>query len=106
MSETTYQRNLIKRIKERLPGCEVLKNDPTNIQGIPDLLILYKDRWAMLEVKKSEDAGVQNNQAYYIEAFNRMSFASFIWPEVEGEVLDALQSSFGVARQARLFEPQ
>lgn len=52
MLENKFQANLIKELKERFPGCIVMKNDPTYIQGIPDLLVLHKDKWASLECKK------------------------------------------------------
>ena len=51
MLENKFQANLIKELKERFPGCIVMKNDPTYIQGIPDLLVLHKDKWASLECK-------------------------------------------------------
>lgn len=90
MRESTYQAGLIKRIENLIPGCVVLKNDPRDIQGIPDLLVLYKDRWAALEVKMSHASMVQPNQEYYIETLGAMSFASFINPQTEDEVLDGL----------------
>lgn len=90
MLERHFQASLIKEIKKRFKGCIVLKTDPTYIQGLPDLLILYKNRWAALEVKKSKTAHHQPNQDYYIRLMNKMSFASFISPEVKEEVLDEL----------------
>jgi hypothetical protein len=72
----------------------ILKNDSSLIQGIVDLLILYNDRWASLEVKRSADAKVQPNQDYFVKKLNEMSFASYIYPEIEEEVLDALQQAF------------
>lgn len=65
MLENKFQANLIKELKKRFPGCIVMKNDPTYIQGIPDLLILHKDRWAALECKKRANAKKQPNQEYY-----------------------------------------
>ena len=44
MLERDYQSHLIKRIKALLPGCVVLKNDSSYLQGIPDLVIFYGDR--------------------------------------------------------------
>lgn len=93
MTENKYQAKLIKRIRSLLPGCIVVKNDPTYIQGIPDLIVLYGERWAALEVKASAKARHRPNQDYYIDALGEMSFANFIYPENEEEVLDALQRS-------------
>lgn len=93
MRENAYQRNLIIELKRRFPGCIVLKNDAGYIQGIPDLLILYNDRWAALEVKSSFDSEEQPNQDYYVSEMDKMSFAAFIYPENEEEVLYALQQA-------------
>lgn len=96
MRETQYQNKiLIPRIYEYLPDSVVIQNDPKKIQGIPDLLVLWGDRWAMLEVKRSANEAPEPNQEYYVAMFNTMSFAAFICPENEDEVLNALQSAFG-----------
>lgn len=89
--ESDFQAELIKDIKRLLPGCYVLKNDPNYIQGFPDLLILYKDRWAALECKRSANASHRPNQDYYVTELGRMSYASFIFPENSQEVLNELQ---------------
>lgn len=102
MRENLYQSRLIKAIRRRFPGCVILKNDPTYLQGVPDLLVLYKDKWAMLEVKASEDYVAEPNQDYYVQTLNEMSFAAFIFPENEQDVLDALQLTFEPRRPARL----
>ena len=90
MLERNFQSGLIKEIKKRLDGCFVLKTDPNYIQGLPDLLILYNNKWAALEVKRSENAHHQPNQDFYISTMSKMSFASFISPETKKEVLNAL----------------
>lgn len=102
MLESTYQRRLIVELRHRFPGCIVLKNDTDYLQGIPDLTIFWHENWAMLEVKTSATAPNQPNQEYYIELMNELSFASFIWPAIEEEVLYALQQSFQSRRQARV----
>ena len=94
MLENKFQSNLIKEIKKLFPGCMVLKNDPTYIQGIPDLVVLYKDKWASLEVKKSATASHRPNQNYYVEKMNAMSFSRFIFPENKDEVLTDLARLF------------
>lgn len=92
--ERDFQASLIKEIKNRFQDCIVMKNDSAYIQGIPDLLILYKNKWASLEVKKSEKANKQPNQEYYVNRMNDMSFSRFIYPENKDEVLDELNQTF------------
>jgi len=92
--ESKFQSNLKKELKERFPGCIVTKLDANQIQGIPDLLILYKNKWATLENKKSEKASKQPNQEYYVNKMNEMSFSRFIYPENKDEVLKELTDVF------------
>lgn len=96
--ERDFQSSLIKEIKKLFPGCMVMKTDPTYKQGIPDLLILFKDKWAMLECKRSSTAHHQPNQDYYVDILSKMSFAKFICPENKKEVLDELQQTFRSGR--------
>lgn len=102
--ENKYQAVLIKKLKERFPGCVVLKNDPNYIQGIPDLSIFYEDKWATLECKKSANEKPRPNQPEYVDMMNKMSFSSFIYPENEEEVLNEMErvfSSKGKSRSVR-----
>ena len=88
--ERNFQSKLIKEIERRLPGSMVLKLDPGYIQGIPDLVIFFGNKWGMLECKKEKHANHQPNQDYYISKANTMSFGSVIYPENREEVLDGL----------------
>jgi hypothetical protein len=94
VAENAFQARVIRKLKRRFPGCEILKNDPGYRQGILDITILWCDKWAMLEFKDHEKARHQPNQDYFVKKFNKMSFAAFIWPEIEEEVLTALQEAF------------
>ena len=94
MQENKFQAKLIGELKELFPGCIVMKNDSSYIQGIPDLLVLHKDRWGALECKKNIRAKKQPNQEYYVGLMNRMSFARFICPENKDGVLDELYLHF------------
>jgi hypothetical protein len=94
MTEAQFQSRLITDLKKMFPGCEIAKMDASYQQGFPDLLILWNDKWAVLEVKISADANVQPNQEYYINKFSSMSFGSYIFPENKKEVLSALQQAF------------
>ena len=102
MLERDYQAQLIRKIRRSLPGCIILKNDTDYLQGIPDLLVLYEANWAALEVKPYGDAPNQPNQVYYVCEMNDMSFAAFIYPEIEEDVLYALQQALRTDRSARV----
>ena len=94
MLENRFKTKLIKEIKDMFPGCMVLHLDPNEIQGIPDLLVLYQDKWAALEGKKTSSASHRPNQEYYVDLMNDMSFAAFIYPENKDEVLEELYLYF------------
>lgn len=96
--ESDYQAYLKKEIERRLPGSYILKNDPTFVQGIPDLIVLHGERWATLEVKRSKDEPHRPNQDWYVDDMSTKSFSAFIFPENEKEVLDGLEQSLKSSR--------
>ncbi len=105
MRERDYQAGLIKKLKQLYPGCIVLKNDSGYMQGIPDLTILFNDRWAVLEVKIREPRSAQAfepNQEWFLETMNQMSFAACIYPENEKEVLRGLQQTLSPRGSSRI----
>lgn len=94
MLENKFQAKLIKELKDEFPDCMVLKNDSAYLQGVPDISVFYKDRWAMLEVKKNKNAKRQPNQDYYVNKLNEMSYAAFVYPENKDEVIEELKKKF------------
>jgi hypothetical protein len=94
MRESKFQSSLKKELKEMFPGCIITKMPSEDIQGIPDLLVLYGNKWASLENKKSAKAKRQPNQEYYVDLMNKMSFSRFIYPENKKEVLSDLKQFF------------
>ena len=102
MLENAFKTKLVGELEEMFPGAIVVHLDPNEIQGIPDLLILYKDKWAALEGKKSAKERHRPNQDYYVDVMNQMSFAAFIYPENKEEVLYELQQAFNVRRPTRV----
>ncbi len=92
--ENSFQSRLKKELKERYPGCIVTKLDSSDIQGIPDLLVLYKNKWATLENKRSKNAKKRPNQEYYVQVMDDMSFSRFIYPENKEQVLSELDNLF------------
>lgn len=102
MTEREYQTKIMKKLEQMFPECIVLRTDGSHRQGIPDLFILWGAYWASLEVKLSASSSIQPNQDYYIEKLDEMSFAAYIYPENEEEVLGALQQAFKSPRRARV----
>ena len=100
--ESTFQADLKKELFSLFPGCEILKTDANDIQGFPDLIILYENKWAALECKRSLREIYQPNQEFYIEKLDGMSFASMICPENKEAVLDELQQAFSTRWPTRL----
>ena len=100
--ERDFQREIKRELKYIFKGCMVIKLDSNDIQGIPDLLILYGKQWATLECKKSDMAKRRPNQKYYVDKMNKMSFSRFICPENKEEVLDELQQAFKTRRRTRV----
>lgn len=94
MLERKFQADLIAELRDMFKGCIILKNDANYIQGFPDLLILFKNHWAALEVKQSLNAHLQPNQRWYIQILNEMSYASIVCPENKDKVLDEISYIF------------
>ena len=100
--ERDFQASLIKELKSMFEGCMVMKLDSSYLQGIPDLLILYKNKWATLECKRNSRARKRPNQDYYVGLMDSMSFSRFISPDNKEEVLNDLQQAFKSRRTARV----
>lgn len=93
--ESKIQSELIKDLEVLFPGCLILKGNSEYRQGIPDLIMLFGERWAALEVKRSANAPLRPNQAYYVDKLDHMGFAAIVYPENRNHILDALQNYFG-----------
>jgi len=104
VSEADFQKEVKRDLRKRFRGCIVLKNDTSHQQGFPDLMVLYKDKWAALECKRSATEKQQPNQKHYIDTLNNMSYAAFICPENKEEIFDAIQQTFKPRRTSRIFE--
>lgn len=94
MTEAQYQKKVLRTLKDLFPGCVLLKNDSSYLQGVPDWILLFGSCWGMLEIKQSSSARRRPNQEHYIRQFRDMSFAAFICPENEEAVLNELQTAF------------
>lgn len=90
--ESSFQNDsVIKEIKSRIPDALVLKNDPTYLQGIPDLTVIHGGRCALLEVKRDRNALRRPNQEYYIQYIrDQGGYASFVHPDNVDVVLNEM----------------
>jgi hypothetical protein len=92
--ESDFKSNLILRLRDLVePNGYVLCLNGSYIQGFPDILILYKNRWAALECKRSSAEPYRPNQEYYLSDLDSLSFASVIFPANEEEVIDELRKA-------------
>jgi hypothetical protein len=104
--ESPFQRKLIQEIRVLFPGCVILKNDANYLQGVPDLIVLWHEHYAMLECKSSISAVHQPNQDEYVDLFHSWSFSAFVYPQNKDQVLDELQRAFGARRTTRVSQRQ
>ena len=93
MRESKFQSQLVKKIQTMFPDAIVIRNNPQDLQGVPDITVLRGPHWAALEVKNSSSARKQPNQEYWVDRMNAMGYATFVYPENEREVLDHLQET-------------
>jgi hypothetical protein len=100
MKEASYSMSLKRELRAEFPGIVIVKNDPELQQGFPDLMLLYKNRWAALEVKADYLAPHQPNQDYWIEHLDSMSMAAFIFPENHDAIMEELRKHFNGRRPA------
>ena len=98
--ENKIQSDIISDLKKLFPDSIILKNDPNYKQGIPDLVLLDREGWALLEVKRDADASHRPNQDYYVNKANEMGhYGSFIYPQNKTEVYNGIQETFASKRR-------
>jgi hypothetical protein len=96
--ESEFQSLLIKEIEKRFPDSMVLVKPGYYIQGFPDLLVLHRNGWALLECKRKRPTSTDDfepNQEWYLEELGRFGFTAVIYPENREEILDEIQRSYG-----------
>jgi hypothetical protein len=103
-AESKLEREIIEELELLFPDCIILKNYGNFMQGFPDRLILYQDRWAAFEVKAFKTAPHRPNQDYYIRLLNGMSFAAFVYPQNKEVFLDEIQRALRPDRRARILK--
>lgn len=98
--ENKIQSDIVSELKELFPDSIILKNDPNYKQGIPDLVLLDREGWALLEVKRDANASHRPNQNYYVNKANELGqYGSFIYPQNKTEVYNGIQETFTSKRR-------
>lgn len=93
MLESGFKREL-KREIQKIFGSDNIDFLVTLENSKPDLYILYGNKWAAIETKKTKDASKRPNQEYHVNRLNNNSFARFCNPSNKKEVLDDLEKYF------------
>lgn len=79
--ESDFQKEVAGWLRKQ--GCRVIKQDPAigKQKGIPDLLVLYKKAWMMLEIKASKTSKFRPGQKKMIDTFGEWSYTRVVFPE-------------------------
>jgi hypothetical protein len=97
MSEATFRTKFLKDVKDLSPDIIIEFADPQRRNGIPDVIIFYKKKFARIETKRSKNASKRLHQQYYIDYFNSQGiYAAFLTPENKEEVFNALRRYFKI----------
>ena len=96
MLESEFVTLLKEELRMRFRDCFIIKLDANQVQGIPDLLVLWRSQWAILETKSGRRSVHQPNQEYYIDKFDTMSFAAFVNQLNYQDVLDDMERAFDI----------
>lgn len=95
MRESTFRTGFIRKLRLLSPDIFVEFADPSRVNGIPDLIIFYRDKHARIETKRSKNASKRLHQEHYIQLFNSYGvYSTFLTPENEEEVLNELRRYF------------
>ena len=91
--ETKFKKMFKKKLKRLYPECIIVEADPTYFWSVPDVYFFLGSFWAALEFKRTEGSSRRPNQEYWVEVLDKMSFARFVYPGVEEEVLSELEAA-------------
>ena len=102
MSEATFRTKFINKFCERTgkkKNVDIFVEfaDAGKVNGIPDLIIFYKKKYARIETKREQDAAKRLHQEYYINMFKKQGiYAEFLMPENEEEIINGLRRYFKI----------
>ena len=95
--ESEFKKDFLFRLKNQM----LLRQIPIKFihtrphhRSFPDVIVLCGKKWAGLEFKRSANASAQPNQSFYVDLFDEMSFARFVYPDNAEDVLNDLERLF------------
>lgn len=97
MLEATFKRRFKERLHTRMQelGVDIfIIDNKSNRRSTLDTIVLGPQHWAALEFKRSKSASHRPNQDYYVDQWDQLGFASFVYPENEEEILNELEKLF------------
>lgn len=95
-TEIPFERKFCKKLRDLHPDVYVMKNDASLVQGFPDRVIYFHDKYAILEFKRSANASRRPNQDWYINNFAQYTYSSYVYPENAEQVFNDLCLFFGL----------
>lgn len=95
MLESKFKRDFQLKAMRRFDGLIFVNVTPqNNFWGIPDSYFFFGPNWGALESKRSSTASRRVHQEYYVNLLNSMSYARFLHPGNEKEILDEMEYLF------------
>lgn len=86
-----------KRMEKHDQQYDIIENKSQRRSTL-DTIFLGRRVWAALEFKKEKGASEQPNQDYYVDKWNKLSYARIVYPDNAEEVLDELEELFVSAK--------
>jgi hypothetical protein len=96
VKESKFEQDFCRRLRNVDKDVIVVKL--TGISGIPDRIVLYHDKFVLLEFKRSKNASHRPLQDWYIDHFDGWGLARFVYPENGEEVFSEVLDWFGLSR--------
>lgn len=92
--ESVFEKEFCKALRQSLGDEQTYTFKLTAAKGIPDRLILHKDKYALLEFKQHKDAKKQPGQETWINHFGNLAYAAIVYPENAEKVMQDILNYF------------
>lgn len=92
--ESTFEKEFCKALRQTLGERYTYTFKLTAAKGIPDRLILYKDKYALLEFKQYKNAKKQPGQETWVGHFDNLAYAAIVYPENAEKVMQDILNYF------------